>query len=410
MWRVQYRLGAREISKDAQLRVEVFNAVMQHGLAFTFDNTRCTAENQKGNLLGPRVRRSIRNFKPTGTVGYCNNPEPTNAGVGIGCETRPLFIGSNQYLKAPRGKFTKESYCVITHNPKSVINTKFMKPADQVVGDCGFFHRGVYGTFPCFSTGIANYRSLRKTHPVPILIGMIAGLISGSFGVGGGIIIVPGLVVFLHFTQRISHGTSLMAIIPIVATGAISFLFHDSVDLAYALFLGLGSILGAIMGTKLLGSLSNIWLARIFSALLLITAVRLFIDIPIESKELELSPAIVIVLILIGVLIGAIAGLLGVGGGLFLVPILIIFFGATAPVAKGTSLLVGLIAGTTGTWRNYRNANVDIPVAIKIGLAGIPAALIGAQLAMIMPDRVSAILFAFLLLASAASLLRSAHK
>ncbi len=239
---------------------------------------------------------------------------------------------------------------------------------------------------------------------------MIAGLISGSFGVGGGIIIVPGLVVFLHFTQRISHGTSLMAIIPIVATGAISFVFHDSVDLAYALFLGLGSVLGAIMGTKFLGSLSNTWLARIFSALLLITAVRLFIDIPIESKELELSPTIVIVLILIGVLIGAIAGLLGVGGGLFLVPILIIFFGAAAPVAKGTSLLVALIAGTTGTWRNYRNANVDIPVAIKIGLAGIPAALIGAQLAMVMPDRVSAILFAFLLLASAASLLRSAHK
>ncbi len=239
---------------------------------------------------------------------------------------------------------------------------------------------------------------------------MIAGLISGSFGVGGGIIIVPGLVVFLHFTQRISHGTSLMAIIPIVATGAISFLFHDSVDLTYALFLGLGSILGAIMGTKFLGSISNIWLARIFSVLLLITAVRLFIDIPIESKELKLSPMIMVVLILVGVLIGAISGLLGVGGGLFLVPILIIFFGAVAPVAKGTSLLVGLIAGTTGTWRNYRNANVDIPVAIKIGLAGIPAALIGAQLAMVMPDRVSAILLAFLLLASAASLLRSAHK
>ena len=90
-------------------------------------------------------------------------------------------------------------------------------------------------------------------------------------------------------------------------------------------------------------------------------------------------------------------------------PILMIFFGAAAPVAKGTSLLVTLIAGTAGTWRNYRNANIDIPVAVKIGLAGVPTALIGSQLAMVMSDRVSSVLFALLLLASAARLLRSAR-
>jgi uncharacterized membrane protein YfcA len=114
-----------------------------------------------------------------------------------------------------------------------------------------------------------------------------------------------------------------------------------------------------------------------------------------------------IVLVVIGALIGAIAGVLGIGGGLVLVPILIIFFGAAAPVAKGTSLLVTLIAGTAGTWRNYQNANIDIPVAVKIGLVGVPTALIGSQLAMVMSDRVSSVFFALLLLASAAMLLRS---
>jgi uncharacterized membrane protein YfcA len=244
----------------------------------------------------------------------------------------------------------------------------------------------------------------------PIAIGLIAGLISGSFGVGGGIIIVPGLVLFLHFDQRLSHGTSLLAIMPIAAAGVVGFAFHDSINVTYALFLGLGSILGAIVGTKLLGSISNIWLARIFSGILLITALRLFIDIPVESQELTLTPMSAIALIVVGVLVGAIAGLLGVGGGIVLVPILIIFFGAAAPIAKGTSLLVTLIAGTIGTWRNYRNANVDIPVAVKIGLAGIPTALIGAQLAMVMSDQVSAILFAVLLLATAVRLLQSVRK
>jgi len=244
----------------------------------------------------------------------------------------------------------------------------------------------------------------------PIAIGLIAGLISGSFGVGGGIIIVPGLVLFLHFDQRLSHGTSLLAIMPIAAAGVVGFAFHDSINVTYALFLGLGSILGAIVGTKLLGSISNVWLARIFSATLLITALRLFIDIPVEAQELTLSPTSALILIFVGILVGGIAGLLGVGGGIVLVPVLIIFFGAAAPVAKGTSLLVTLIAGTTGSWRNYRNANVDIPVAVKIGLAGIPTALIGAQLAMVMSEQVSAILFALLLLATAARLLQSVRK
>jgi hypothetical protein len=244
----------------------------------------------------------------------------------------------------------------------------------------------------------------------PIAIGLLAGLVSGSFGVGGGIVIVPGLVLFLHFTQRLSHGTSLLAIMPIAAAGVIGFAVHGSVDLTYALFLGVGSIFGAVVGTKLLHSISNVWLARIFSLLLIITAIWLFIDTPLNSGELTLSPVRAITLILLGILVGGIAGLLGVGGGIVLVPVLIISFGAAAPIAKGTSLLVALMAGIAGSWRNYRNANVDIPVALKIGIAGIPTALIGAQLAMLMSAQVSTILFAFLLLATAARLLHSTQK
>ena len=253
------------------------------------------------------------------------------------------------------------------------------------------------------------FASQKSSWALPILVGLAAGLISGSFGVGGGIIIIPGLVVFLQFTQRLSHGTSLLAILPIAAAALVGFIFHDSIDVVYGLFLGLGSIFGALLGTKLLGSISNIWLARIFSAVLFVAAARLFVEIPVESQELSLSPPTAMVLVVIGVFIGVMAGLLGIGGGLVLIPILMIFFGTAAPVAKGTSLLVTLIAGTTGTWRNYRNANIDIPVALKIGLAGVPTALIGSQLAMVMSDRVSNVLFALLLLVSAARLLHSAR-
>lgn len=243
----------------------------------------------------------------------------------------------------------------------------------------------------------------------PIVIGLLAGLLSGSFGVGGGVIIVPGLVLLLHFTQRLSHGTSLLAIMPIAAAGVIGFGFHGSINIGYAFFLGIGSIVGAVLGTKLLSSISNEWLARIFSAILIITAIWLFVDIPVNSEELALTPATVILLIAVGVLAGGIAGLLGVGGGIIVVPVLILVFGAAAPIAKGTSLLIALIAGTAGSWRNYRNQNIDIPVALKIGLAGIPTALIGAQLAMVMSDQVSTILFAILLVITAVRLVQTSR-
>lgn len=244
----------------------------------------------------------------------------------------------------------------------------------------------------------------------PIAIGLFAGLISGSFGVGGGIVIVPGLVLLLHFTQRLSNGTSLLAIMPIAAAGVVGFGFHGSLNLEYALLLGLGSIFGAVVGTKLLKSISNVWLAHVFSFLLIFTSVWLFIDVPVSSEELALTPTDAILLIALGVLAGGIAGLLGVGGGIILVPALLIFFGTTAPMAKGTSLLVALIAGAAGSLFNYRNANIDIPVALKIGLAGIPTALIGAQLAILMSNQVSTILFAILLLVTAARLLQTAGK
>ena len=94
MWRVQDRLSTSEISEDTKLRIKILNAVMQHGLPFAFDDTGCTAENQKGNLLCPCVCCSIRNFKAANPKCRGNNPKATDPGVGVCCEASPLFIGS----------------------------------------------------------------------------------------------------------------------------------------------------------------------------------------------------------------------------------------------------------------------------------------------------------------------------
>jgi uncharacterized membrane protein YfcA len=85
-----------------------------------------------------------------------------------------------------------------------------------------------------------------------ILIGLFAGLASGLFGVGGGIVMVPLLVWLIAFDQHRAHATSLAAMVAIAASGAIVFGTADSIDYPVAGLLAVGSLIGAPLGAWLL--------------------------------------------------------------------------------------------------------------------------------------------------------------
>ena len=80
-----------------------------------------------------------------------------------------------------------------------------------------------------------------QTSSAPLLpiavVGLLAGFLAGLFGVGGGILIVPGLVLAAHMTQRLAHGTSLAAVVPISVASLITYAAHDNVDWNVALWL-----------------------------------------------------------------------------------------------------------------------------------------------------------------------------
>ncbi len=106
-----------------------------------------------------------------------------------------------------------------------------------------------------------------------VAVGVAAGFLSGLFGVGGGVLLVPGLVLVLGMGQRLAHGTSLAAIVPIALAGVVGYALAGEVDWAVALFLALGAAgLGAPVGTHLLHVLSTRVLSVVFAALLLATA------------------------------------------------------------------------------------------------------------------------------------------
>ena len=230
-----------------------------------------------------------------------------------------------------------------------------------------------------------------------ILVGLAAGFLSGLFGVGGGILIVPALVLVLGMTQRLAHGTSLAAVLPIAISGVVGFAVEDSIDWPVAAALVIGAMGGAVIGTHALQILSPTALARVFAVVLLLSAARLVLDDSDGSGRAELTLLAFAGLVLIGLLSGTLAGLLGVGGGVVMVPAMILLFGIPAAIAKGTSLAVIVPTSVVATQRNLRNGNADLRSAAAVGLAGIVSAFAASKISVGLDERLSNALFAALL-------------
>src|SRR6478736_8835083 len=147
-------------------------------------------------------------------------------------------------------------------------------------------------------------------------IGLLAGLMSGLFGVGGGTVIVPLLVLVLGFDQRFAAGTSLAAIVPTATVGVISYAIHGSVAWIPALILAAGAVAGAQIGTWLLPRVPLTVLRWAFVGFLAAVIVSMFLVIPSRDAELPLTVPTVIGLIVLGLITGVLAGILGVGGGI----------------------------------------------------------------------------------------------
>ncbi|MFM8380914.1 MAG: TSUP family transporter, partial [Actinomycetota bacterium] len=134
-----------------------------------------------------------------------------------------------------------------------------------------------------------------------------------------------------------------------------------------------------------------------FSVVLVITAIRLFIPMNATGRG-EIDVLMAVALIAIGLASGILAGLLGIGGGVIMVPAMVVLFSELSVVAKGTSVAVIIPTAIMGTWRNWKADNVDLRVAGVVGLSGVVSAVVGGLTADHMSQDLSNVLFATLIL------------
>ena len=227
-------------------------------------------------------------------------------------------------------------------------------------------------------------------------LGLAAGFIGGLFGVGGGLLVVPGLVLWLHFEQRRAGATSLATIVASATAAVTRFAADGSAEFDTAAVILLGAGAGAVIGARQAGRIPNLWLARGFIAFVLISAVRLAVG----SDGGEPGDAIIsgslepIALVVVGLAAGLLSATLGIGGGVVFVPALVMLFGFEQAVGQGTSLAVIVPTALIGTVTHAREGRVDWPIGVTAGLGGVVGGLLGAQVALGLPEDVLQRLFA----------------
>lgn len=252
-----------------------------------------------------------------------------------------------------------------------------------------------------------------------LFTGVLSGLLAGLFGVGGGVIVVPALILlFGHlgfggdWIPHLAVGTSLAAI---VGTGAASALSHHrrgGVRWDLTLALAPGIVLGAGVGALLAGALPKLWLIRIFASFLAFVGIQMVLPPRgYAQRSLPGRPG----LIAAGAGIGGLSALVGIGGGSLTVPFLA-GHGLPLRQAVGTSAACGLpiaLAGALGFvlvgWGreglpDWSSGFVYWPGVLLILVASMPSAPWGARLAHALPVPVLRRAFGVLLIVMAAYL------
>jgi uncharacterized membrane protein YfcA len=233
-----------------------------------------------------------------------------------------------------------------------------------------------------------------------VLVGIIGGVLSGLFGVGGGVVMVPLLTMLAGMDQRHASATSLIAIVPTSIVGAASYGIAGHVDLLASIVIAAGGIVGSLIGTRLLRILPIGWLRWLFIALLILVAIRLFFEVPERGAGIDYTWYAIAGLVLLGLVVGVASGLFGIGGGVIVVPVLVALFEASDLLAKGTSLLAIIPASVTGSVANARAHLVSLTDGLLVGVPAAAASFGGTALAFLLPPQVSTILFAILILAA----------
>jgi uncharacterized membrane protein YfcA len=234
-------------------------------------------------------------------------------------------------------------------------------------------------------------------------IGLIGGVVGGLIGGGSGVLFVPALDRFTSMSRARVHGTSTIANIGVCVAGAAAYAIGGgALDLRVGTGMLIGGTLGGLLGPWLLARASETVLRVLLIAILLLTAAKFGVDAlgsPLLTHALVPHRLlgnlwfVVPMTVVVGIVIGAWAGAMGLGGGLLAVPALVLLFGVELHVAAGTSLLMFIPNSIVGSVVHVRQGTASSRWGRLLGLTAAPGVVAGAVLGLALDASVLGVVF-----------------
>lgn len=205
------------------------------------------------------------------------------------------------------------------------------------------------------------------------LLGTFIGLLSGFFGVGGGTILVP-LLLILQYDMKIAIGISVVQMVFSSIYGSYLNNKKGTLDISLVLFIGFGGAIGALLSGLITAKFSDTTLELIFLSFAIFALLRLFFKTKEYKEQKKVSKFI---LFSIGLPLGALSMTIGVGGSIILVPILVGFLHVPLKKAISAGLFFVVFSSLSGFISHYMSGNLDIKSGAIIGIASLLGVYVG---------------------------------
>jgi uncharacterized protein len=243
------------------------------------------------------------------------------------------------------------------------------------------------------------------------IFGLLIGILASMTGVGGGAIIVPLLSLLYAFSPASAIGTSLATIIFTAVAATITYWRQKRIFYRTGILLAIATAPGAVIGAYLTTVISATVLSIVFGVFLIGVAVKMLMGVFSKPKNaaaasqqserelFHLRRNKIYLAVFLGFLAGIASGLLGVGGGLILVPLIVFTLGVDMHIAVATSMFTIIFTSLSGITQHYLLGNINFTYAFLLGAGSMLGTQIGAYVYKKASSRMLKGTFAVILLA-----------
>ena len=274
---------------------------------------------------------------------------------------------------------------------------------------------------------ILNYHRSKKLNYILIfLLAILTSTASALVGLGGGLLLIPLIILIFDLPMKFVAGTMLIAMVPYTLIATLRNLKQGYVNFRIGLVMETGSVLGVIIGSHLSVFIPDLLLKFFF--LVIVIYLMLSLQIPSDSpynyvarlyKSLNHIPPFFTckatpenhfsasALIFIGLLAGTFSGMLGIGGGFLKTPVLIVGIMLPPKVAVGTALFMILITASVGAINHALLGHINYTIALIITLGMMIGAYFGTGILKSQPEqRIKKFILAAMFIAAISTLFR----